>query len=162
MVDNLEQLGVSAADGKRNPAYESIQAAIKYELKEGLVRSKPPSATRTVADLQWAFRWLSNFMQRISKIGDNESTTPAAKKAYSEVFGKKHSWVIRTAINLALRTLPRKRNLVQKLMDDDGECVNDEQLKNAKIARFAAVTLELTQLLDRFYQSIHSANKPND
>lgn len=147
MVDNLERAGLSE-NGERLPAYNSIQSAIEFEIEHGLVRSEKPSATRGVADLQWALRWLSNFMQKLSAMGDKGDTASAAKKAYSEVFGKKHAWMIKTVVGFGLRTLPKKKTLIQRIFSDDD---SSAEQRNEKVAKFARITEELISVLDKFY-----------
>lgn len=153
MVGNLERLGVDEQTGERNPAYATIQSAIDYELRDKTPRTKRPSAVSSVSKLLWALKYLSIFARKLSTMNDNDNAAQAAKRTYSELFGKSHSWLIRTAVNLAVRTLPKKRNLVQKMMDDDEECAQNEELRNAKLAKFATVSQEIVDVLDKFYAS---------
>lgn len=141
----------NAEKGGCNPAYLTIQSAIEYETKENLLRDpKRQSAARTILRLHRALEFLSALMLNLSKLDDVSETAPAAREAYSSTLANYHPWTIRTIASFAMRTLPRKKILVESVLGKEHS--TNETLTNERMLMLANVTENLFSIVDKYYE----------
>lgn len=136
--------------GDCNPAYLTIQSTIEYETKENLLRdTKRQSGARTILRLHRALEFLSALMRNLSKLEDDSETAPSAREAYSSTLAKHHPWTIRTIASFAMRTLPKKRALVESVLGKD--FLFNVTSTNEKMLKLANVTDILFNVVDKYY-----------
>ena len=90
-------------------------------------------------------------MLSLGKLEEDEEAAPAAREAYSNTLAKHHSWGIRTIASLAMRTLPKKRILVESSLGKTLDS-NETTTINERVLRLAKVSDTLFNLVDKYYE----------
>lgn len=145
--------------GGCNPAYLTIQSAIEFETKENLLRdTKRQSGARTILRLHRALEFLSSMMLNLSRLSETDESAPSVRDAYSNTLAKHHPWTIRTIASFAMRTLPHKKNLVESVLGKDNAA--NETAVNEKMLMLANVTLNLFNVVDKYYEEHDIKNLP--
>lgn len=133
-------------------AYLTIQSAVNYETRHKLLRDrKRPSGARAILWLNRSLELLASIMTNLSRIGYDAGTSSAVDEAYSGTLGKHHSWPVRVIASLVMKTLPRKRTVVERLFGQERS--RDERFVNDQLRNLANVAWKLFRLVDKFYEA---------
>ncbi|XP_013790173.2 ceramide-1-phosphate transfer protein-like, partial [Limulus polyphemus] len=118
--------------------YMTIQAMITYENTNNLLRDpKRPSGARTLLRLHRALEFIAAFIGTISTLDSDGKTSTAAQECSNKTLAKFHPWLIQNAALLAMYTLPRKQQLLEKICDQQPPqdiCVLMKQLQEVAVA----------------------------
>lgn len=90
-------------------------------------------------------------MLSLGKLEDDSEAAPAAREAYSTTLAKHHSWGIRTIASLAMRTLPKKKALMESSLGKTLD-TNETITMNERVLRLAKVSDTLFNLVDKYYE----------
>ncbi|CAB3362447.1 ceramide-1-phosphate transfer protein [Cloeon dipterum] len=115
---------------KRDSAgnFLTVKKMIFYELEQDLLDKKGYiSACRTVLRLHRGLDFISQFLQKVGEIEDQDGTSTVCQDAYNVTLSNHHTWVIRKAAGVAMYALPTKENLLIRLFGGD-----QEEIKLAK------------------------------
>ena len=109
--------------GTKRESYETIQAMVAYETEEHL-SSNSGSGSQNLLELHRALEFISEFMDKISVASDDAKTADIASEVYTYTLGTHHNWVVRKMAVVAMYTLPRRRELIEKMCKHDLEHVD--------------------------------------
>ncbi|KAD5317847.1 hypothetical protein E3N88_17793 [Mikania micrantha] len=95
----------------------TLQSMMEKDIEENCVR-KPGSHTRNLLRVKRGLDMVRVLFEQILVSEDNSLKNPASK-AYGQVFSPYHGWAIRKAVAAGMYALPTKKQLLQKLNEDE-------------------------------------------
>jgi len=105
--------------GPNGDSYANVESMLTYEKESGhLKTNKNGNASRTFLRLHRALLFVSEFLGKTLRLGDNEGTAGIAREAYSTTLSKYHPWLIQKGAMMAMYTLPSKKQLFKQLKGD--------------------------------------------
>ncbi|KAL3862268.1 hypothetical protein ACJMK2_008250 [Sinanodonta woodiana] len=111
------------ADESQN--YKSVQSMLEYECGRKTVHTNVHvlSGSRTLLRLHWALEFIVEFMDRICKSSDDDTTSHIAAEVYKTTLSNHHPWYTRKIAALAMYLLPNRKQLIQVMCKHDYETV---------------------------------------
>ncbi|KAK3580052.1 hypothetical protein CHS0354_028623 [Potamilus streckersoni] len=111
------------ADESQN--YQSVQSMLEYECGRGTAHTNDflPSGSRTLLRLHWAMEFIVEFMDRVCKSTDDDTTSQIAAEVYKKTLSNHHPWFTRQIAALAMHLLPSRKQLIQVMCKQDYETV---------------------------------------
>uniref|UniRef100_T1JLX1 Glycolipid transfer protein domain-containing protein n=1 Tax=Strigamia maritima TaxID=126957 RepID=T1JLX1_STRMM len=96
--------------------YVTIDSMINYERKKNLLRKTTPplSGSRTLLRLHRALEFIIVFLTKANSAKEDEKMCPHAQEAYNNTLAAFHPWLIKKAANVAMYTLPYKKDLMEQ------------------------------------------------
>ena len=134
--------------------YETIEKMIEFEVANGISADSAggqPSGSRTLLRLHRALEFIILLFSELaqSSAESTESFSTLVGRAYTATLANHHSWVIRSAVFVALYAVPSRSTLVHRL-DSEG---SDERIIN----QLNAAVLAMQPVYDRV-QTLYSDN----
>ncbi|XP_784137.3 ceramide-1-phosphate transfer protein [Strongylocentrotus purpuratus] len=98
--------------------FTTVQTMIDFEMRENLTARKNDkgrdSGSRTFLRLHRALEFFVVLLTRLTPAKETDPTSTLCSKTYGETLGKYHPWFVRQMAYLAIKTLPNKRQLIQR------------------------------------------------
>jgi len=121
--------------------YIAVEKMIEYEVANGItmeseISGDHPSGSRTLLRLHRALEFLILLFYELaqSSADSSESFSTLVGRAYSATLANYHSWIVRSAVSIALYAVPSRSSLVQRLDPEGSEERIIEQLNAAVLA----------------------------
>lgn len=92
--------------------YEKVEIMMEHEIDVNKKTNQVLLGSRTLLRLHRALSFTMLFLERLAESSDHEKASSIASSAYSETLAKFHPWLIRKAANLAMYTLPSRRDML--------------------------------------------------
>lgn len=100
-----------------------------YEIARNKQNDKELFGSRTLLRLHRALDFTRMFLEKLGELEDNDKVSTMAKEVYHKTLANFHPWLIRSAANLALYSLPSRKDLIKKIAPNG----IDEKLLKEKI-----------------------------
>ncbi|KJE98240.1 hypothetical protein CAOG_08233 [Capsaspora owczarzaki ATCC 30864] len=110
----------------RENAHSTLDGMLRHELENNLTDTTSSgglrSGSRTLLRLNRALEFILAFFDRMIEAKEDAACSTLAGEAYANTLSKHHGWAVRSAVNLALYTLPSLSELIRRLdvSRDDG------------------------------------------
>ena len=105
-----------AEDG---PHYISVQSMVNYEVSKGItavkLKGQLPSGCRTLLRLHRAMEFIIELFRKLSNMDCNDTMGTVTANAYNTTLSQHHTWVIRTAVKVAVYAMPSKEDVLKKI-----------------------------------------------
>ncbi|CAB3408609.1 unnamed protein product [Caenorhabditis bovis] len=97
-------------------AYSSIHSMVEHEVSQKALHKN--SGCHAILHLNRALEFIMDFMHSASTASNEDSIAKICKETYDGTLAKFHPWVIRTAVKLAVYTLPPREKLLELIKGD--------------------------------------------
>jgi len=120
--------------------YETVEKMVQYEVGSGIIArpeksGEQPSGSRTLLRLHRALEFLILLFRELAQSADGaESFSALVGRAYGATLANHHSWVVRSAVYVALYAVPSRSTLVHRLDPEGSEERLIDQLNAAVLA----------------------------
>lgn len=100
--------------------YRTIQSMIEYEVETNSTNNKKhASGSRTLLRLHRALEFISDFLKAVREAGEDEKLSGVCSKSYYRTLAKHHPWLVRKGVDVAVYTLPTRKQFIEKLKVTD-------------------------------------------
>lgn len=100
--------------------YRTVQGMIEYEISTNTTNNKKKaSGARTLLRLHRALEFISDFLKAVKEAGEDEKLAGVCSKSYYRTLSKHHPWLIRKGVDVAVYTLPTRKQFIEKLKITD-------------------------------------------
>lgn len=135
LVEKIELLNTRLKDNDTSHKYKTVKTMIEHEKETDLLyKTGFVSGSRTLLRVHRGLEFMEAFLEKISKLKDEDSTHTACSEAYDATLSKYHSFVIRNGAKVAMYTLPTRENLLKKV------CGSEQAIERA--TRILPTTLQ--------------------
>ena len=139
IVLKLETLHQMRLKDEFPATFESI---LEYEIERKMInlkRKDVSSGARNILRLHRSLEFIIHYFEALAELTPDEATSQAAADSYQATLAKHNSWVVRNAASLAMKTLPTKGQLTEKmgLTEDsvDGSLIKSAEIMNEVLKR---------------------------
>lgn len=100
--------------------YKTVNSMIDYEVASKATNNKKKaSGSRTLLRLHRALEFISDFLKEVKQAGEEEKLSGVCSKSYYRTLSKHHPWIIRKGVDVAVYTLPTRKQFIDKLKITD-------------------------------------------
>ncbi|XP_019872360.1 ceramide-1-phosphate transfer protein [Aethina tumida] len=123
--------------------FQTVKGMIEYEKNNNLLTKKGyTSGSRTLLRLHRGLDFILQFLKKLNEIKDDEDTCYVCRDAYNETLAKHHPFLIRNGAKIAIYTLPKRQELLNRV------CGTEEHIKNT-LKLFPETLQVINQVFDR-------------
>jgi len=100
--------------------YQTVQGMIEYEVSMKSTNSKKKvSGARTLLRLHRALEFIADFLKAVQEAEEDEKLSGVCSKSYYRTLSKHHPWIIRKGVDVAVYTLPTRKQFIDRLKITD-------------------------------------------
>lgn len=135
--------------------FKTVKSMILYEKNNQLLKkSDYVSGSRTLLRLHRGLDFIRNFLEKLSKIKNEEGASAACKSAYEETLANYHGFFIRCGAYLAMCTLPTKQNILENVCGDEENIQRTLEILPVALEMCSNIYDRIDQLYTQF--NLHS------
>ena len=117
---------------EKREEYVTIQSMIDYEVKTDTTNTKKrASGSRTLLRLHRALEFIVDFLRAIKEADVDGKLSDVGSKSYYRTLSKHHPWIVRKGVDVAVYTLPSRKQFIEKLKVEDVNHTEDLMEKTA-------------------------------
>ena len=133
-------------------SHSVLKGAVEWEVTEGAVRTKKPSASRTLLRLHRAMEFILAFVKAIAASGPDDKPSSLCSKAYASTLSHHHAWLVRKAVGVAFMAFPNRSSLLTTWLGSgggvSGTTSNGESSSSSSAAAAAAISWNMAPIHD--------------
>ncbi|CAH0557945.1 unnamed protein product [Brassicogethes aeneus] len=151
LIEKMEVLRVFLKDEAKSEKFKTVKNMISYESENELLKKKGyTSGCRTLLRLHRGLDFIRLFLKKLSDLNNEDDTCYVCKESYLETLANHHTFLIRNGAKLAIYTLPKRGELLNRV------CGSEEEIN--KTLELLPSTLEATTQIFNRIDKLYTEN----